>query len=750
MASPFQKYQGEQVQQMAPGFVEAYGRAGQAIGAGIANIGAGIGSAIEEASREKKEEAKLRASIAVYMKADPKVKAVELALQTGELEKNEDGTVGIRPDLAELMTPEAQAAIDFYNQTGGDGSKLTGDGLIEFATRFQAQKAYDAEQAASEDAKLERLKKKAEIDKIYADAYSKTLAGVRAGITASFASGQDVSGVAVPPPPVPPSIGGADRPSVPPLLFPAQQLSAPQTLVPTTPARYSGLPRPQPAPGATAEAPLKPQATASVTAETLGKTPVPAPAKPPAIKAQAPTPVTMVSLPGQPQGKPLRGVIEELGETPFVRTAATVRYNEKVKNIDAQHSMAMSRLAALGADATEIKNQQAIYEFKVKSAKEAYDVEIADIDNRVAASKGVAEETRAVAAERRAVAGEGRAVAAEGRAVVTAEQQAAAAERAATEFGVTYGTTRQGQPSQKAKPGTFAAKVQNFVESRSTIRDTQGRPLVGGQKQIELADKAREIVQKKLTDYPAWWPSGIVSRGGVEYQYEMKDDVTGKPLNPSVAAKVNDSIEGYAEAREYLVTLYDAIEAKDESRVKEFMNRFLLLTDTDKEYFTGEQLTQFGVAAFRKGFVSGGNFSDKDREFVQDALVKLNSINPIQDKSKFMAAAQSLAKFLDDKFRAPMAAQEIYVDVPTSKKFLEREGRTQELDQLKRTERYYQVFKISPSPSGKETGTRITDDPAALRAKAEELKDTNPAASAAYLRTAEEIERRNTAKPKAR
>jgi hypothetical protein len=34
MASPFAKYQSEQVQQMAPGFVEAYGRAGASIGQG--------------------------------------------------------------------------------------------------------------------------------------------------------------------------------------------------------------------------------------------------------------------------------------------------------------------------------------------------------------------------------------------------------------------------------------------------------------------------------------------------------------------------------------------------------------------------------------------------------------------------------------------------------------------------------------------------------------------------------------------
>ena len=154
MASPFQKYQGEQVQQIAPGFVEAYGRAGQSIGAGIASFADQAAKGFEAAEERRNQEAKIRGSLAPYLKADNRTKAVELALKTGEIEKAEDGTVNIRPDLTELTTPQAQEAIDFYNKTGGDGSRLQGNDLVEFATRLQAQKAYDAELAAQDTARL--------------------------------------------------------------------------------------------------------------------------------------------------------------------------------------------------------------------------------------------------------------------------------------------------------------------------------------------------------------------------------------------------------------------------------------------------------------------------------------------------------------------------------------------------------------------------------------------------------------------
>ena len=51
MASPFAKYQSEQVQQIAPGFVEAYGNAGRSIGQGLAAIGQAAVQGYEEAEK---------------------------------------------------------------------------------------------------------------------------------------------------------------------------------------------------------------------------------------------------------------------------------------------------------------------------------------------------------------------------------------------------------------------------------------------------------------------------------------------------------------------------------------------------------------------------------------------------------------------------------------------------------------------------------------------------------------------------
>jgi hypothetical protein len=742
MASPFQKYQGEQVQQIAPGFVEAYGRAGQSIGAGIASFADQAAKGFEAAEERRNQEAKIRGSLAPYLKADNRTKAVELALKTGEIEKAEDGTVNIRPDLTELMTPQAQDAIDFYNKTGGDGSRLQGNDLVEFATRLQAQKAYDAELAAQDTARLERLKAQAEIDKIYADIDAKAGAATRGQILGTFASGGDVSGVSAPSPVRRPSME-APRTGVSPFLFPAQQISEPEALTPTTPTRYSSPVAPaKPVPGAPANAPLAAPVPAPTTAQTLGKVPVPAPAKAPEVKAPAPTPVTFVSVTGR--GEKLQPVIGELEQTPFVRTAATVRYEERTKAIDAQFSLAMAKLTSMGATPEEIKSLRETYDAKRKFAKESYDVEIANIESRVTAAQGIATETRAAAGETRAAAGETRAVAAEGRAVAEEGRKVAGEARAATEFGVQFGTPAQKQGAASAsKPGTLQRKIDDTIRDRSTIRDPQGNILVGGQKQVELRTAAEKDVREKLSVYPAWWPSGIVSRAGAEYQFELKDFPTGKPISPAVAPRVNELVEGYAESREYMVTLKKAVEAKDESRVKEYLNRFLLLTKTDKEYFTGEQLQQFGVAAFRKGFVSGGNFSDKDREFVQDALVKLNTINPIKDKDKFNAQAQALAEFLDKKYRATLSANEIYVDIPTAKKFLEREGRTEELDRLKAAEEFYKLYRISGG-AGETQKAAIADDPAALRRRAAELQSSNPKLSETYLRRAQEIEARKT------
>lgn len=73
MASPFQKYQSEQVQQIAPGFVEAYGRAGASIGQGIAQIGANVAKGLEIADENRKKEIATKAALAPYIRNDDRI-----------------------------------------------------------------------------------------------------------------------------------------------------------------------------------------------------------------------------------------------------------------------------------------------------------------------------------------------------------------------------------------------------------------------------------------------------------------------------------------------------------------------------------------------------------------------------------------------------------------------------------------------------------------------------------------------------
>jgi hypothetical protein len=77
MASPFQKYQGEQVQQIPAGYVEAMGSMGKA----YASIGQSIAGGIVEKSKRDDEEAKLRGALLPYLKNDPRTAGVEQGLQ---------------------------------------------------------------------------------------------------------------------------------------------------------------------------------------------------------------------------------------------------------------------------------------------------------------------------------------------------------------------------------------------------------------------------------------------------------------------------------------------------------------------------------------------------------------------------------------------------------------------------------------------------------------------------------------------
>lgn len=161
MASPFAKYQSEQVQQLAPGFVEAYGRAGAAIGQGIAAVGAGVAKGMEVAEQKKLEQAKLEGALNPYIRTE--VGNVEQSIANGLLVRGKDGKISVAPGQEKNVDPnKVGRAIDLYNLTDGGKKTLGADELTKAVSTIQS---YDAmEKTAAEKAKAARDAKVAELD----------------------------------------------------------------------------------------------------------------------------------------------------------------------------------------------------------------------------------------------------------------------------------------------------------------------------------------------------------------------------------------------------------------------------------------------------------------------------------------------------------------------------------------------------------------------------------------------------------
>lgn len=161
MASPFAKYQSEQVQQLAPGFVEAYGRAGASIGQGIAAVGAGVAKGMEVAEQKKLEQAKLEGALNPYIRTE--VGNVEQSITNGLLVKGKDGKVTIAPGQEKNVdVNKVGRAIDLYNLTDGGKKTLKADELTRAVSTIQS---YDAmEKTAAEKAGAARAAKIAELD----------------------------------------------------------------------------------------------------------------------------------------------------------------------------------------------------------------------------------------------------------------------------------------------------------------------------------------------------------------------------------------------------------------------------------------------------------------------------------------------------------------------------------------------------------------------------------------------------------
>ena len=647
MASPFQKYQGEQVQQIPAGYVEAMGSMGKA----YQQIGASIAGGIMEADKRATEEAKLRGALAPYLKNDPRTAGVEQGLQAGLLTKAEDGNVIIAPGQEANLDPvKTKSYLDFYNQTGGDGSKLGGRDLMAFASEFESQKKYEADIAGRDRAKLETEKARAELDKLKADTAATYAKAYGTQGLAALGRGEDVTQM---PDFSVPGVAPASGPAI----SPTSSFSIPTYNQPT--------------------------GVSPATTGALNYTPVPTPKAPAPVSAPAPAPVA----PAAPvTAKPVTAadVITPTNVDPLIRIQAET--NDQLSRIDTKLAkdiaFEQANLGALlgkpGVDAdAAIKLSKARVDTKASIAaadKEVLNRHLTGAQEEYKLKTQAAEEARKVEAGR------------------------VGAIKTRIELGETAGAA----PAKVEPPKTFAERQERYVKE-SVPAD------VGGTVRRTEERKAQEEQQKILESHPANFSVGVFTPGAKEYMVDLKDRPTSSPLTVAKQNGVNENLEGYEGGKSFLIGLKQAVESTSDNAVKNYLNRFALTTDDPNVVIKGELSKAFGVATFRKGIVAGGNFSDADRQFVQGIITDISSASMLKGKDWFRQQTQALGEKIDEMYKDKIVTNGGIIDYPTSRKYLEREGDQSGLAQLKKSEQFYYDFNL-PVPgviTEKERASRI-------------------------------------------
>ncbi len=739
----FQKYQSEQVQQIVPGFVEAYGRAGASIGQGIANVGASIAKGMEDAEKRKQEEAKIQGMLSPYLKSDQRVQSVKQQLSAGWLKKDDEGNVFIPDEHKDKFDPaKANEAIAFYNETGGDGSKLTGAALTKFATSFESEKKYAADQAAQEDKRLEKLKTLAEIRKMEADAYATASKAGRAEIIGAFGAGTDMStftpsistqparsvldgtpyangggAVSTGVPASAPASGSILSNTAPSGVFTTDLSGKGFSLTPEAAPAGFNLQRyasGKPLVAKISEAGTSPTQTteepsAALTAGT-------SPATTGATPASLPGSMTTAINPGVTTTSTSTNYLEQIPIVQQARIDLDKAWQTEISTFSANYNLAVSRLTASGATAEELKALGESFNSQYKLKADRYTANVATISDRLAMFQKAADEARAAQTS--------------GIATLTAEQAKDKANMTKVEFEAKYG--KPVEPGKEApasdKKGTFAATVQSRVQNAGII---PGR--TGGTEQTNLRRAAQEEHTKIMREYPTWYNVGLTTKGGDEYQMQLLSYPTSAPIDATIKAKVDENVVGYTEGRAFLTQLLDAVNGTDEERAKNYLNRFLATTSKDEEFATGQMLGQFGVAAFRRAIVSGGNFSDADREYVQKIITQINTPNPFATKDYLKAQTKKLAEFIDYKFRSGLSAQGVRLDLDTAKKFLTREKDDVGLAELAKTEDFYRAYKIDTKSTKAVSRGNESIDPVAIRNRAKAARDAGNTLLAAEL-----------------
>lgn len=667
MASPFQKYQGEQVNQIPAGYVEAMGSMGRA----YQQIGASIAGGIQEADKRAQEEAKTRGSLKAYLREDPRIKTVEAGISAGLLARGEDGTVITVPGK-EDVTRGAKPYIDFYNEIGGDGSKLTGAKFTEFISEFDAseklRKERQAAQLASDKAKTEADLNKAKIDELNSRVAERK---ANAGIYGSFINGLGFGVGSVTPALAPPglNIGQYNAPpvsdgtAVPELNRPVAPAATAPAAVPATQPTVPGAYTEGTSPAAVPQAPVAGKPAAPETPEQpvykpedfdkYGYLKKPAQATP---AAPAPTAAQKAETQAQVQ-------------TPAPAPTAPITYDVPAKTVEVN-----ARLAEL-----DKKRVQVVETFKTKRNATQGQIAIAKRNMTLptnAAGANMAKMT--LDYNQNLLKGVDDA---EARELKRIDDDAQAVKTEFTNYQAAATAQRLGA---KAKEDTkIAERAAQKTEEKETIDVVEGYPVVGNFAHVG---------------------------------YNLRDPKTGKLLNPALVAgipkldaqsiaAVREANTGYVAAQGYLMKLDDVLRDRNAAG-SDWVDRFRLTAKNMESYFEGELGSVFGVASLRRLIVSGGNFSDADREFVKSAITYLNTSAPDMSAEDLKASLNALAGFVNSMYLRSLESQGMRFapDVAKGQAAKLREFGSEASanfveNSVKETERFYNRFGFNPTAS---------------------------------------------------
>ena len=690
MASPFAKYQSEQVQQMAPGFVEAYAKSGAAIGQGLQQAGSAVAQGIVASDARLKEEAKLKGSLAPYLAKD-KAK-VEAGVKFGSLIKNPDGTVSINPESPNKDMFDT-SAIEFYNQTGGDINKMEGTDLTKFAASFESKKKIEAMERETETNKVELDYKRAQTNKLNTDARlaewemgttSTALGAMGFGNTPYSAGGSVIPSVqgspAAPGAVVTPNFSSytgtgnsldtnglptysADnsfkaslaridaigrKGSVAGGNFSAPDISVPAVTAPAgskavvTGGNFSATAS---AAEVAIETGAMPETKATVSggnfsaeapavssALTAGTTPTPAAAAPAAVVDQTPVAPAAPAAAATPAKAPALPSVEQVAtevqanvQKLTVQRAAVAKIrDEKVSAMTIKNEADRAR-TVIPLKKTELGSALQSYQnTMVEQVRKFYDSQISDIDSNIKLEESRLTTAKAASAAVKSKADTGRAVAAEERAVVTAAEAKRAAARQVVE------------------------------ESRTDLAlYVQAGPFVHIGRQMIIAGKEP-------------------SRLGINGLTDAK-----------ARSDVAELADGWIKSTDFILGMDDTLAERESMSDQDYFARMRLTTKNLNNWAEGELQQIFGVATFRKAIVSGGNFSDSDRVFVQRAISYLNSLDPINDKNVYKAQIDALAGFVDNMYRKGLNAYAMKFDPESLEKqavTLEKDGEPEAAD----------------------------------------------------------------------